>query len=155
MIAAGCYSAKVAGKQNKKAAGLSFVTGAAFITAYCYFGYEPKIVIHMTKTSFLAALYIIPVVLLLIRSFPRAKCVPLEVIGKASYDIFLIQMAWYYLFSGKLDTVVERPLHLLINVIVCICAGLLLHIIETPITNAAVRKSKGLSEWIDRKMLSE
>ena len=59
---------------------------------------------------------------------------PLEILGQASYNIFLVQMVIFHVM-GQLYAGVEASfLPMLITYISCIVLGLLFYKIETPIT---------------------
>lgn len=145
LISVGCYIANYAGEKqchkNIKVFSLfSCALGLTFIVANCYLGYQPKIITYWTRTSFLASLYIIPIATILIMKLGAFKFFPLEIIGKASYNIFLVQMVWYRFVSGKIETRVTRPVHLAINLIACVGAGLVFYSIESRITKKVIKK---------------
>jgi peptidoglycan/LPS O-acetylase OafA/YrhL len=133
LLAAGCYLAIYKQWRGRKVIPyLTCAAGIAFIVAFCYLDYQPRIIIYWTKTSFVACLYIIPVALELMRRFPRCSFPPLELLGKASYHIFLIQMIWYHFFSEQVGTALaSRPLHLLVNMVVCVMGGLIFYFLES------------------------
>jgi peptidoglycan/LPS O-acetylase OafA/YrhL len=133
LLAAGCYLAIYKQWRGKKVIPyLTCAAGVAFLWAFCYFGYQPRIVTHWTKTSFVACLYIIPVALGLMRRFPQIGFPPLELLGEASYHIFLIQMIWYHFFSDQMgEALNNRPLHLLVNIAICVTGGLIFYYLET------------------------
>lgn len=115
---------------------ISCIIGFTFILSYFYLGYEPIILRYWTKTSILAVLYIIPFICLFIRKGKVVKFFPLEIIGKASYHIFLTQMLWYSGGLKKLSSKLEnRFLLLLASVFICLIVGTIFHFVENPISN--------------------
>jgi peptidoglycan/LPS O-acetylase OafA/YrhL len=132
-IALGCFFS-IGKFQIKKWMGiLSFIIGTSFIYFVCYVGYRPMYFYRWSKTCMLAVLYIAPIAYVLIK-----KCTlrfkPLEILGQASYNIFLVQMVIFHVM-GQLYAGVEASfLPMLITYISCIVLGLLFYKIETPIT---------------------
>lgn len=139
LIAFGCYLYLKKGKIKKSIGIISALIGIFFLWIYTYCHYTPHIVIYWTGTSFLAALYIMPVVGLLLCStkLSSIKCPPIELLGKASYHIFLSQMFFYqfvmYQLQVRLANVSTISL-LFICIAVCISSGILFYEIETRIT---------------------
>lgn len=68
-----------------------FCTGTLFLGAYLYAGYKPRHLIDWTGTSFVAAMYIIPIVGLVTKR-SKLRFAPVELLGRASYNIYLAQM---------------------------------------------------------------
>lgn len=133
LIAYGCYLAMGNYVRHKKLSVLCLAVGTGYIVATRYMGYSPPITNFWTQTSIWACLFIIPLLGPLIIN--NASNRVLETVGKASYDIFLVQMVYYYKASGFVYAHVEaRALQLLINFVVCVSVGLLFHYVETPIT---------------------
>ena len=138
VIAFGCYLYLKKGKIRKPIWIASALFGIFFIWIYTYHNYTPHVVIHWTGTSFLAVLYIMPVIGLLI-CFPkidRIKCPPLELLGKASYHIFLVQMFFYQFVAYPLRvrfTDASTITMLFISMAACISCGIIFYGIETRI----------------------
>lgn len=93
----------------------------------------------MTAFETVVSLFIIPVSEPIILNKMSNRFI--ETLGRASYDIFLCQMVYYYSGAGVIYIFVSnRWLQLIINLIVCISAGLLFYYIETPITKIVYDK---------------
>lgn len=135
VIACGCYLASEQFEMKKWMSALSIGIGAGFIVLCCYLEYTPKIIVYWTRTSFVACLYIIPIIAVLIRRFGRIRFKPLEVCGKASFNVFLFQMLYYSFIEYKIDILTGGILHLFINLAICTIGGVLFYYIEKPITN--------------------
>ena len=133
LIAYGIYLTK-GNSRRKRISIICEVIGITYIVLVNYFGIKPVITEFWSGTSVIACLYIIPISSFLI--FNKAHSRLVEFIGKASYDIYLVQMV-YYVGAGAMYKVVgNRVLQLLINILVCLVAGMVFYIIESSITKA-------------------
>ena len=132
-IALGCFFSMGKFKLKKWMGILSFAIGAVFLFLDSYLEYQPHVFYWWSKTCMLAVLYIAPIAYVLIKKCTlRSK--PLEIMGQASYNIFLVQMVIFHVM-GQLYAGVEASfLPMLITYISCIVLGLLFYKIETPIT---------------------
>ncbi len=145
LIAVGCCTAQGKVKQHKLVLLISFVIGLIFIYNYNYLEYEPKIVTHWTKTSFVACLYIIPLAVLMLSYLGNVRFAPLEYIGKASYNIFLTQMVWYHFGFRWLEKVISDRLTVLaVDIAICVVVGIIFYYLEKPITGFVDRKASKL-----------
>lgn len=136
LIVFGCYLHLKKGKIRKPIGIVSALTGIFFIWMYMYRHYTPHLVIYWSGTSFVGALYIMPVIGLLLSSakLNRIKCPPIELLGKASYHIFLFQMFFYQFVSYPLQVrFADAPtaIMLFVSIAVCVSGGLLFWVIET------------------------
>ena len=132
-IALGCFFSMGKYKIKKWMAVASFVFGAVFIYAVCYAGYKPTYFFRWSRTSMLAVFYIAPIAYLLIKKCTW-ECKPLALIGKASYNIFFVQMVFFHLANRIFDGVPGTFLSMLASFAFCIIVGLLFYKVETPIT---------------------
>lgn len=120
---------------------VSLVVGAAYIYLVSYTGYQMRVMLYFRVTSFVAALYIIPIFYVLVRRWGHIGCPPLEFLGRASFNIFLTQMVYYCFASDRVGALIgSRPLHLLANLVICLSAGTVFYLVEGKLT-AALRKS--------------
>jgi len=128
-------------KLNKPLCIAGMLAGAAYILAVGYLNFTPKIIFATwTNTAMPVALYLTPVILLLLFKFGEKEVKPVfTVIGRASYHIYLMQMLYFGIAAFKLN--IERPF---INCIIGICfsasLGLILYFIENKITQTIKRK---------------
>ncbi len=122
---------------------LSFCIGAGFIFLISYTSYKPKIIIYWTGTSFLATLYILPICDFMIKKCTKIRIQPLEWLGKASFNIFLVQMV-YFNYIGYLSfKIFEKNAKLYFslvlqngfNILLCSVLGLMFYAMEKRITN--------------------
>ena len=139
IIAVGMYVALNCKKKIKtNLMILCFVLGFAYIIAFCYYEITPVITTKWTGTSMFASLYLIPIMVLLLR-INLANSV-LEYVGKCSYDIFLTQMAYYWIGRDIITKIIPyKWLDLIIGITICLICGILFNKIETPITNKIIR----------------
>lgn len=138
VIACGCYMAIGKKPIPLAAYGVSFLMGVLFIVAYCYGGYQPYVLTQWSRTSFMASLYIAPICMLIVK-YVRLSLFPLELLGKASYHIFLIQMLYYNNAYRVYNAVDGRLPDLLISVAVCIVVGVIFYYAETPLSRQIQR----------------
>ena len=149
-MAYGCYLAIGTYKRHRLISIVSFVIGIAYICGFKYIGLTPVITKYWTGTSMWACLYIIPLSSPLILN--KAKNKYLETLGKASYDIFLVQMV-YYNGAGLMYKYVEnRLLQLLINIIVCVSVGLVFYYVETPLAKSVNKVAFNLVNRYETKL---
>lgn len=132
-IALGCYFSMGKFKIKKWMAVLSFVFGAVFIYAVCYGGYKPTYFFRWSRTSMLAVFYIAPIAYLLIKKC-TLECKPLALIGRASYNIFFVQMVFFHIVGNYVGGIPGTFWPMLGTYAACILLGLLFYKIETPIT---------------------
>lgn len=117
---------------------LTGLFGAVFIFLYNYVGYQPVLFYWWTKTSMLAVFYIAPITYILIKRCTW-KCKILEVVGQASYNIFLVQMVFFYIADELYFGIKGEWLPMIVTYIGCVCLGILFYKIEIPITRQVLR----------------
>ena len=132
-IAFGCYISMGKMKLKKWMGIASFIFGAVFIYVVCYTGYKPVFFFRWARTSMLAVFYIAPIAYLLITRC-KWECKPLALMGKASYNIFFAQMAFFHILNTALGGIPGTPVPMILTYACCIALGILFYKIETPIT---------------------
>lgn len=137
LLAFGCFLFLNQGKKIKNA--YSFAAGAIgflFILFTRYLGYRTIIINGAwSGTSFMAGLYIAPIIMVIMNHFRSFSCKPLELIGKASYNIFLTQMVYYAAFAERITRFSNRiSVHITCNVIICVSIGIVFYLIENNLT---------------------
>ncbi len=115
------------------------VIGAAFIYLFAYTSYIPKILIYWKGTSFVTCLFIVPVLGWIVRKV-RFGFKPLEVIGKASFHIFLVQMVYYNYIWEMYLLIPDVLTHLLVSMVNCVLVGLVFYYLETKLSQFIIRK---------------
>ncbi len=119
------------------------ILGACYITVFNYTDMEPIITNQWTVTSVFAVMFIVPVMLHLMRP-QTIRCAIVESLGQASWDVFLVQMCYYWAVFGKIYPYISSiPLGLLINTVVCSVVGICYCKVETPITQRALGSIRG------------
>lgn len=141
-IAFGCLLSSKKAKLSKIEYLLFFVGGVSYIVTFNYLGFTPIITRYWTRTSFIACFYIMPIAAYLITK-SKFHFAPIDLFGKASFNIFLVQM-FYFVFADKIYGYVGNVfLRVLINLIICLTLGVLFYYIENPI-------SKALITWVNK-----
>ncbi len=132
LIAFGCYL-----MIGKRAIGrwrllCAMGSGIIYVVLFQYMGFVPIITRYWSGTCFFACLYVLPILMFVINSKIQFNLI--ELLGKASYNIFLVQMI-YFDFAGYLYGLIHsRVLQLLLSIAICCLGGVLYYFIEQPIT---------------------
>lgn len=118
---------------------LAPIVGFCSIFVISYTGYKPYIFTYWSGTSMLACLWVVPLAYFLLTGKPREKAAwplrPLSLLGKASYDIFFVQMVYYLLMERFIKGLFENVYFVLAaNILICTLVGVAFYFIETPIT---------------------
>ena len=144
VISFGRYLAEKNNTINKWQYIISFVIGVGFIILHSYLRYESVIFKYWTATSVIACLYILPISAYLINYKKQIRCDLFEILGKASYNIFLVQMVYFGFFDTLIHEFVggHMMLKLLFTVVINIAVGLLFYYIEVPVTKYIVERLK-------------
>ena len=142
VIAFGCYIYLYGNETIKKIYRvLSFIIGVCFIILVEYSSYNPKIIIYWTRTSFVACLYILPIAYNLLRKGSKFHCVPFEMLGKASFNIFLTQMVYYMYAANILYSYISNMyLRIIINIFICCVFGIIFYYVESFITKKIIKR---------------
>lgn len=143
VAAAGCYHALNRDKFPKLLTEiLMFIFGIAFIVFFTYSGYSPKILTYWTSTCFLTSMYIIPVMDFLTGWKKRTvRFFPLELAGKASFNIFLTQMIYYCVFIEDINRLISNSLlRITASILICVIGGILFFLLENRFTKFVIKK---------------
>ena len=100
---------------------------------------------YWKNTALFPAMFIVPIAGWLIEK-GHLSCKPLELFGKASFNIYLTQKFFYYGIDNLCDGYFVHNIWLqcLINIVICFAVGILFYTIETPIT-------KRILAWFKKK----
>lgn len=140
-LSLGCYS-YYSPKINIKYSIISTLIGLSYLIVFNYTGLQPIIMTKWTNTSMIAVMYIYPLTKWLI-SKNLLKNSFIELLGKASFNIFLAQMAYFSVGDGIIYRTISSPfLQIVANIVICCSAGLVFYFIETPITKKIVKSIK-------------
>jgi len=143
LIAFGCYVLLGKKKPNHLASILITMIGAAFIWIYNYKGYQPIVLTQWTETCFIASFFIMPITGFILKcdKIHSISFKPLELIGKASFNIFLVQMVYFNYVAKFVYRLGYSTITLnVINLAICIIAGIFFYYIESKITGYILTK---------------
>ena len=116
--------------------------GVAYIIVFNYTAAEPWITNQWTTTSVFAVLYLIPIMIYLMGQ-KQIHCSVIELLGKASYNIYLTQLGWYWAAARRVhDAAGIGILSLAIDIAACSLLGVIFYKIENPITRRLTGKLK-------------
>ena len=115
------------------------VLGGIFIVLTRYEIYSPRIITFWTGTSCLADMWIIPLISFIVKKV-KIHLYPLEMIGRASYNIFFVQMIYYSIDRTKLSLSIKSwIIELIIGVVICLVVGIVFFEIESRITRLFIK----------------
>ena len=153
LLSFGCYFG-LGGKLNKVAAVCMFVVGILGVILNSYHGITLFFITYWTRTSCLTALFMVPMFFYLLKldiHFP-----PLELIGKASYNVFLVQMVFYrFAASFFYNRISNRCILYLLFVTICLAGGIIFYYVETPITDACIKFSRKMIQYYQKRSVSK
>ena len=143
VIAAGVFASKKY-KIGRACSVLMTLTGAAFIIAIGRMNYAPRILNReWATTNFLSSMLIVPAMVWVLQEV-RMCFAPLEVLGRASYHIFLAQMIYYGGYYSILkEKIGSRPGLLAAGMALCVAAGVLFYYVEKPVQDRVIRRIAG------------
>lgn len=146
VIAFGCYVGIKKLNIKKPLMIVSSAVGIAYIIIALYLHKGPPFINYKIYVSVFNVLYILPIVLLFNKGI---KCKPIELIGKASYNIFLVQSLYYFVLAKTPGRFFElnMPLQILISIGICCAAGTLYYLVEKPVTDRLIKKT---NQWLMR-----
>ena len=124
-----------------------FVIGIVWQTCLNYLQLNPLFMNNpWARVNYLSCLFIASIMYMIIRKFSnlKLKCSLLKKFGKASYNIYLVQMVFYGCGGAWLvyHFVNLSILRLLICLVVCLGTGFVFYKIETPITSEIIKIMK-------------
>lgn len=138
IISCGCYLAIKKRKIRTEWKIIVFISGFIFITMCRYGNYVPYTITKWIGTSWLASMYVVPLIFWVIRK-DKLKCRIIEIIGKASYNIYLVQMVYFVKHAGVIYAIFERREYsYFCNVCMCVIFGVCFYYIEKPLTKKII-----------------
>ncbi|MCI8799399.1 MAG: acyltransferase [Lachnospiraceae bacterium] len=118
------------------------IVGGLYIIIYCYAGVIPLITSMWTGTSMFACMFIFGIMKWLIL-YDKVQQPFLELLGKASFNIFLVQMFYYWPIDNIVNGIFHnRIIQLSMGFIFSIVIGLLFYKFENPITTRVIKNIK-------------
>lgn len=147
IVAFGCYMAVGRIKLNKVFLGALFVVG---IVWQFFLNYMPIIPPFMNyawaRVNYLSSLFVMPIMYILVKQY-GASVIHIPIIkelGKASYNIFLVQMVSYGCGAASIvyRVVPGTVLQLIVIITICCICGYIFYIIENKFTCFVLMKVK-------------
>ena len=136
VIAFGCYFYLYGKAKLNKIFFVFFVIGTFFITAVEYLGYKPLIFMLWSGTSLPASLYIIPIFAILVSHAKNIGNRFTGIVGKATYNIFLVQMVYYeYFYPYLTEWVGNILIELILSLLICLTVGIVINYAEKPVVD--------------------
>ena len=140
VIAAGVFSYKKH-RLGTISSIIMTITGAVFIIIIGRMNYVPRILNRdWATTNFISSMLIVPAMVRILQDV-RIHFAPLEIIGRASYHIFLAQMVYY---AGYYNLLKERfgswQGHLAAGMAICVAAGMAFYYIDKPVQDWIIRQ---------------
>ena len=118
------------------------ILGLIYIIVFNYTDIDPLITPLWTTTSVFAVLFIVPIMVRLM-SPNKIHNRFLELCGRASFNIFLTQMIYYWVLSKYIYEFLPLFIQLPVNIIICITVGIIFYLVENPITSRIISMIKG------------
>ena len=139
LIAFGVYFYLNKGRKFNPAFTIAFLfIGISYIVANKYLGWQPKSIPYWQGTSYLAAMFIIPIVNILLKKDFKFK--PIELLGRASFEIFLTQMVYYTFGASLINKIIESDLiRFTISIVANLIFGTIFYLVEDPITRKVAK----------------
>lgn len=138
LISFGCYIG-LNGKLSWPSSVGLFIVGAISIYLNSFKGISLFFITSWRSTSFLTSLFAIPVFYYLIKL--DLHCKPLELLGKASYNIFLVQMVFFgFGVRHVVSMFISNPIvHFITCLMICLVGGVVFYFVENPITKVFIK----------------
>lgn len=134
---------------------LSTLAGASYLFMTQYIGYKTHIIIYWQQTSIVACLFVIPIISFIIKR-ASIRCQLIELFGKASFNIFLIQMIYYTFFAEYFYSFSNNKiLQIITGLVICLSAGCLFWFMEQRMTQWVVQKEKYIFYRVQKIHLKE
>lgn len=117
------------------------ILGAAYIITVGYFDFTPKILFtDWATTAMPTALYLVPVILLLLFKFGEKEVKPIfTILGKASYHIFLMQILYFGIVIHRIN-ITKPSVNFIIAALFSVSLGLTMYFAENQITKIIKNK---------------
>lgn len=144
IIAAGCYIAignwqKISIGKRIVSSSICVVIGLGFIYLFSYTQYVPKVITFWSTTSFLVCLYLVPIFGILLTKV-RFGFKPLELVGKAAFNILLVQKIYYIFLEKTYEIIPNVCVHLIVSIVNCVAVGVIFYLLESKLTKYILEK---------------
>ena len=116
--------------------------GLVYITTFNYLGLKPVITAMWTTSSVLAVLWIVPITYWLFKKVD-VKNQLFEFFGQASFDIFLVQMLYYWSLARYVYRFINNScFQMMFGFLFCLLFGVLYYKVEYPIQRKVISRIK-------------
>lgn len=154
VIAFGCFIAIGKKKLNIRILGLMFFVGIIWQIALNYMPLYPVFMnFDWARVNYLSSLFIMPVLYVLIKKFyaSEVSIFPLQEIGKASFNIFLVQMVFYGCgLAGVVYMIIDNIwIQLVLCIGVCLFGGYIFYKIEHKLTSFLIKRIRQKNYYED------
>lgn len=144
LFAFGCYILIGKKKLNVVVLAIMFVAGIVWQTLLNYVPLQPPFMNYAwARVNLYSSLFVLPIMYFVIKRYSNADIsIPiLQELGKASFNIFLVQMAFYGCGPALLvyKVVGNEILQFVICLVACSAIGYLYYRIEKPITKKIIK----------------
>lgn len=152
IISFGCFIAIGRVKLNRLVLFIMFASGIVWQSLLNYVPLNPIFMNYeWARVNYLSSLFVMPVMYVLIKCFVACDInfLLLQELGKATYNIFLIQMIFYGCgYADKIYRHVgDRWLQLLCCIAINLTVGYIFYRIENVITRRLIQKIKGKNQY--------
>lgn len=142
LIGFGCYLYLMKDKRLKLSVLLiMMLIGSAYIVVTKYTGYEEVLFTYWTSTSMMTAFWVFPLFYFVFKLCGKARPSKIQIIGRASYHIFLFQMV-YYAYADKIVLGYLPDIaagHVIFNIVLCISGGVVFYLFENKLNKLVLR----------------
>ena len=147
IIGFGCYIAIGKIKLSKAILIIMFVVGVAWQIKLNYFDFKPVFMNYSwARVNYIPVLFVMAIMYIVIKKFydSKIKILLFQELGKASFDIYLVQKVFYGYGCANLvySSIESRKIQLLICILVCVVLGYTFYLIENKITNKLIDFAK-------------
>ena len=135
---------------------LTAIIGAAFIIIVVYFDYVPRIVnSDWSTTNFISSMLIVPLMIWILQNHKNIRVMfllPIEIIGRASYHIYLVQMVYYLWYYYEFQRIVSTwYIHLILGIVICLVLGVVWYYVDKPIQKVIGSIISGMTDTQQQK----
>lgn len=154
IIAFGCYIAVGKRKLNKTVLVAMFIIGVIWQTLLNYVPLHPIFMNYdWARVNYLPSLFVMPIMYVLIKRFcgRNISCIPLQEFGKASFNIFLVQMVFYGCGPANIiyKYITQTWIQLLICLSINLIGGYIFYRIENKVTSWIINKVRERNYYSD------
>jgi fucose 4-O-acetylase-like acetyltransferase len=137
LIACGCYMAIYENEKSKENSFppitwiICLLAGIMFLILFRFTNYpaHAKIITMWGTTSVLTSFYVVPILCFLVKR-DHFSIPPLEVLGKYSFHVFLVQTLYYQYYDFALKERFTPGIGLIVTICICVILGVVFGAVE-------------------------